>query len=101
MKPVRDPRTGELLPDVPMKAPDEKPGLWDKPRNVKRLIRGFLVVCLLVLLVDLAYTKHVHYPEEGWFGFYAFYGFISCVTLVLVAKGLRLVLHRPEDWYDD
>ena len=36
----------------------------------------------------------------GLFGFYAFFGFIACVALVLIAKQLRRVLLRREDYYD-
>ena len=44
---------------------------------------------------------HPHFEIEGFFGFYGFYGFIGCVGLVLGAKALRVVLMRPEDYYDD
>jgi hypothetical protein len=37
---------------------------------------------------------------ESWFGFYGWYGFVGCVGLVLVAKALRVILKRPEDYYD-
>jgi hypothetical protein len=33
-------------------------------------------------------------------GFYAFYGFVACVLLVLIAKQMRKVLMRKEDYYD-
>jgi hypothetical protein len=40
---------------------------------------------------------------HGWeslWGFYAVYGFAACVLLVLLAKQLRKLLKRPEDYYD-
>jgi hypothetical protein len=97
----RDPRTGEVLPDVPRKAADEAPGLFTTPRNVRRIIVGLFGLCGLLLLLDLLYHKHVHFAEEQRFGFYAFYGFVSCVSLVLVAKVLRVLIRRPEDYYDE
>ena len=33
-------------------------------------------------------------------GFYAVYGFVACVLLVLLAKEMRKVLIRKEDYYD-
>ena len=65
-----------------------------------RLYLGLWIGCLLLLLVDLAYHKHVHYPIEGWFGFFGIYGFLSCVLLALAAKGFRAILMRDEDYYD-
>ena len=44
--------------------------------------------------------EHGELPVEGWFGFYALYGFVACVLLVLVAKQLRKILMRDEDYYD-
>jgi hypothetical protein len=43
---------------------------------------------------------HEQLGIAGTFGFYAAYGFFACVVLVLMAKVLRLVLKRPEDYYD-
>lgn len=72
----------------------------DKPRNVTRVVYGLAAVCGLALLADLFYTKHPHFGVESWFGFYAIYGFVGSVTLVLVAKELRRVLRRDEDYYE-
>ena len=38
------------LPDVPMKAPDEVPGWFDKPENVRRLKKA-AVLSLLALVI--------------------------------------------------
>ncbi|NGO43481.1 hypothetical protein G6048_15360 [Streptomyces sp. YC419] len=72
----------------------------DEPRNVTRLVYGLAVLCALSLLADFLYTKHPHFSVEGWPGFYAVYGFVGSVTLVLVAKELRRLLRRDEDYYD-
>ena len=60
---------------------------------------------MLVLGIDLFIRRHLSFADgifnsEGWFGFYAFYGFASCVVLVVVAKELRKILMRREDYYD-
>ena len=71
----------------------------DQPANVERLVRGFYAVCALLLLLDLFVPRHGSFAIERLFGFYAFFGFAACVALVLVAKQLRRVLMRPEDYY--
>ena len=80
--------------------PGEKAYWLDDPRNVDKIVKALVVVCALLLLADLFYHKHVHFAFEGWFGFFGIYGFVMCVALVLVAKLMRKVLMRPEDYYD-
>ena len=75
-------------------------GLWDNPRNVKRLLYGFYIICAVLFLVDLFVHRHMTHPWEHLWGFYAIYGWVACVILVLVAKELRKVLMRREDYYD-
>ena len=72
----------------------------DEPRNVDRVVHGLYVLCALVFLADLLYGKHPHFDVENVFGFYALFGFLGSVTLVLVAKQLRRVLMRGEDYYE-
>jgi len=40
------------------------------------------------------------HPFEALWGFYAIYGFVACVVLVLLAKEMRKILMRDEDYYD-
>lgn len=83
-------------------AMDEKPGIFDKPENVKRLLKIFYSCVILLLLVDLFYHKHTIFAWEGCFAFYSVYGFVACVVLVIVAKYvLRPMVMRKEDYYDD
>jgi hypothetical protein len=72
----------------------------DEPRNVTRIVYGLAVVCFLALAADFFYQKHPHFGFEGWLGFYAVYGFVGSLALVLVAKQLRRVLKRDEDYYE-
>jgi hypothetical protein len=55
--------------------------------------------CLGLLLADLAYHKHGHYPAEEWFGSFPAIGFAACVALALVARGLALVTRREAGYY--
>ena len=77
-----------------------KTGWFDKPGNLKRFLRGFYAVLIVLLIVDLFVHKHPHFPWEHAPDFSAAYGFISCVVLVLVARVLRRIVMRKEDYYD-
>jgi hypothetical protein len=72
----------------------------DNPRNVDRLVYVFYVVCALLLLIDGFVPKHGPFAIEHIYGFYGIFGFVACVALVLIAKQLRRVLMRPENYYD-
>jgi hypothetical protein len=96
--PRPDMRTEEPEHTVAM---DKELGMFDHPRNIKRLLYGFFTCVVLLLLVDLVYRRHAVFPWESYFGFYAVFGFIACVILVLVAKYvLRPLVMRKEDYYD-
>ncbi len=79
----------------------EKRHVFDNPRNVKRLIFALYAACALVLGLELLVERHVTYPWEGLFGFYAIFGLVACIFLVLAAKEMRKLVRRPEDYYDD
>ena len=78
----------------------ERKYIFDKPENVKRLLRLLYVACALLVAVDLFMHRHVEHAWESLWGFYALYGFAACVSLVLLAKLLRRLLKRPEGYYD-
>lgn len=71
----------------------------DEPRNVKLLWRVFLAVLALTVLAELAVTLHPHVGIESLFGFHAWFGFVACAAMILVAKGLALLLKRPDRYY--
>ena len=88
----------------------DEPKRWlDDPANVKKLIKGFLVLCVLLLLAGLWLQFGMEHSEdghqsifaaEGWFIFYPLYGFLAYVALVFISKGLRKIIMRDEDYYD-
>ena len=79
---------------------DEKTYFFDKPENIRKVLRVFYVICALLLLLDVIVHRHVLHPWEWLWGFYPLYGFVGCVVLVLVAKWMRTFLMRPEDYYE-
>ena len=72
----------------------------DRSENVTKLYRGLWVVGLLLVAIDIILHRHEDFGFATRFGFYGLYGFFACVILVLVAKKLRTVLMRDEDYYD-
>lgn len=73
--------------------------LFDDPGNTRILVRGLVLACALLAVVDMVLHRHVDHPWESLFGFYALYGFTACVLLVLLAKEMRKLVMRPEDYY--
>ena len=86
------------------RAPDERQHVWDNPRNVKLLFNVFYALCVILVvldpLLDLVIDRHRGHAWESLLAFYPLYGFVGIVALVLIAKLMRRVLMRPEDYYD-
>ena len=80
--------------------PREKSYWLDEPHNVDRLVHGFYIVCAVLLAIDIFVPKHGPFAIEHVYGFYGMFGFFACVALVLIAKQLRRVLMRSENYYD-
>jgi hypothetical protein len=83
-----------------MKKSKQKQHLFDNPRNVSILLRVFYLTCILLFILDFILHRHVALSWQDFTGFYAIFGFVACVTLVLVAKQMRKILMRKEDYYD-
>lgn len=80
--------------------PERKYWLDDR-RNVDKVFYGLALVCAGLFLADFFYHKHVNFKFENGFGFFAWYGFVCCIVLVLLAKQMRKLLKRDEDYYGD
>jgi uncharacterized membrane protein len=75
--------------------------IFDNPQNVNRLLIGFFVALVLVLLAEFFVDMHGEFYVEHYFGFYAVFGFCAYVSLIFIAKFLRKLLMRKEGYYDD
>ena len=80
---------------------DQKTYLFDKPENVKRLLNGFYVFCIILIIADFIIHRHTTMAWENIPAFYAIYGFVACVLLVVIAKMMRKVVMRKEGYYDE
>ncbi len=72
-----------------------------RPATIKLLWRVFAAVLVLLVLAQAVIYVKGYFGVDGWFGFGAAYGFLSCLAMVLFAKALGYVLKRDEDYYDD
>jgi len=70
-----------------------------RPGSIRLLWRLLIAVLVLLVALQLAIKVKGYFVIDGWFGFAAAFGFLSCLAMVLVAKGLGLFLKRPEDYY--
>ena len=81
--------------------PNQEPqDFFDKPENVSKILKVFYGICIALVVVDFIVHRHVYHDWENIPAFYAIYGFVGCVVLVLIAKEMRKVLMREEDYYD-
>ena len=72
----------------------------DSERTRSQLRKYFYIALAILLVLDFFIPKHGHFAWENAPSFYAAYGFIACVSLIFVAKLLRLLVKRKEDYYD-
>ncbi len=70
------------------------------PGKVKILPAIFFISLAVLLIVDFFIHKHAAFDWEGWPNFFAAYGFVSCILLVYLARLLRFLVKRDEDYYD-
>ncbi|MBU4563446.1 MAG: hypothetical protein KMY53_12915 [Desulfarculus sp.] len=74
--------------------------IFDKAVNVKRLLICLYVFLAGLLVADFFISKHGHFSWENAPEFYAVYGFLCYLALIVLAKALRRIIKRREDYYD-
>ncbi|MEM1200648.1 MAG: hypothetical protein AAGI06_15210 [Pseudomonadota bacterium] len=80
----------------------EKPGSdhWlVRPDTIALLWKVLYGVLALTVLAQLFIYVKSYFVVDGWFGFGAAFGFISCVIMVVVARVLGYFLKRDQDYY--
>lgn len=86
----------------PDQRPEQRPDSdhWlVRPRTIRLLWWIFGAILALTVAGQFFIHFHAYFEVDGWFGFYAIYGFLTCVGMVVLAKLLGLVLKRPDDYY--
>jgi uncharacterized membrane protein YhdT len=79
---------------------DEKPHWLDTPNNIKLIWRGFLAVLVATVVAEWFVHLHASFEVDALFGFSAWFGFLACIAMIVVAKGLALFLKRTDTYYD-
>ena len=70
-----------------------------RPSSIRLLWRVFWAVLALTVAAQLVIGVKGYFGVDGWFAFGAIYGFLSCLAMVLFAKGLGYLLKRDENYY--
>ncbi|MGI9627371.1 MAG: hypothetical protein ACR2QM_11095 [Longimicrobiales bacterium] len=70
------------------------------PEWSRRILGAFFAGCLILLVVDFVYHRHEYHSWERLKAFYPLYGFFGISALIVISKGLRRLVMRPEDYYD-
>ena len=76
--------------------PNSVPSPW-----AGRILVVFFGLCAIVLGADFLKEREVHHPLEEWPILYPIFGFVGISLLILIAKGLRRLVMRSADYYED
>ena len=79
---------------------NETTGWADRPAIRQRIRNVLYVICALLVVADFLVHRHTVMPLEKLPAFYTVYGFVALVTVVLLAKLLRKLVGRGEDYYE-
>ena len=66
----------------------------------KHFTRFLLGIAIILAILELFLHRHGVAPFEDSFMFPAIFGFLAFIFIVQVGKWLRLMIMRPEDYYE-
>ncbi len=72
-----------------------------RPDTIRLLWKILILVLALTVLAQAFIYVKGYFIVDGWFGFGAAYGFLSCLIMVLVSKGLGYILKRDDTYYQE
>ena len=70
-----------------------------RPTTIRLLWRILWIVLALTVAAHSVIKVKGYFGIDAWYGFGAAFGFLCCVLMVLVAKGLGVFLKRDQDYY--
>lgn len=73
---------------------------FDHDENRKLLWKLLYGTCALTVVAEFFVHTEPHFGFDGFTGFSALLGFVSCAALIILAKALGLALKKKEDYYD-
>ena len=71
-----------------------------RPQSITLLWRGFSAVLALTVAAEFLLAHEPYFGIDGVFGFNAWFGFLACAALIVFARGLGVLLKRPDDYYE-
>jgi len=72
-----------------------------RPETIRLLWVVFIGILAATVVADVFVRQHADFGVEDTLGFYAWYGFLTCVAMIVVAKGLSVLLKRSDRYYGD
>ncbi len=76
--------------------------LWiDRPWGPKLIFWGLIAICAVLLGLAFTYKNYSEVKAENIQGFFSAFGFFGFTGLILLAKGMRVLIKRDEDYYGD
>jgi len=70
-----------------------------RPASIRLMWRIFWAVLVLTVALQAVIKVKGYFGVDNWIGFGAAFGFLSCLLMVLFAKGLGYLLKRDQDYY--
>jgi len=67
-------------------------------RDALLAVYGFILIFMIVIGLFIQWP--IEFKWQDVTSFYAIYGFSACIFLIYVAKVLRILLPRDEDYYE-
>ena len=65
----------------------------------KHFLKALVVGAIVVLALGFIIPMHGEFQIEEFGGFFAVFGFVSLIVLLILARLLRVIAARPEDYY--
>ena len=78
----------------------KEPDFFDQPSNIKWMLRIFYGFCVILVITNLLIHGHSQHDWEQLPAFYALFGLVVCIVLAMLAKLLRKLIMRNDDYYD-
>lgn len=70
------------------------------PQTPNAILFTLVLACAGLVAIDFVHKRHVVFSFEAVKSFYGLFGFAAFVAIVQAARVLRILVKRPEDYYD-
>ncbi len=82
--------------------------ILEDPQRFKTVKKIFYVSLVSIILFDISIHLHIlpghiseHFFGDKIWGFWALFGFIGCILMIKICKGIaHAILMKKEDYYD-